>query len=214
MASKAEKELRNIAKQILNSEKKLDLEKISTQILTLYEKIILLKYLKKYKNHSWDEQQSHFDRALEILEMDKRLNIRGDTDVEEEVPPLMDTIKNIVTEIPEEEKSEEIFSKKNLSNRAFNEEESKAKKKIKKNLNDQFAKKLQIDRNDKNAFIKHLFNEKRDNYEGVISQIEKFNSFEEARQFVNETVKINHNNWGGKEFYEKRFISLIEKNFL
>ena len=44
MASKVEKELRNIAKQILNSEKKLDLEKISTQILTLYEKIILLKY--------------------------------------------------------------------------------------------------------------------------------------------------------------------------
>ena len=73
--------------------------------------------------------------------------------------------------------------------------------------------KLNIGLNDKLAFIKHLFEGKSEDYERVISQLNTFDSFENAKQFILEIVKPDYNNWLHQEETEARFLQLIENRF-
>ncbi len=81
-------------------------------------------------------------------------------------------------------------------------------------LNDMLAKGINIDLNDRLAFIKHLFANSSDDYNRVLSQINTFKTFYETRDFVQEMVKPDYNNWEGKQEYEDRFMEIIEKKFL
>ena len=81
-------------------------------------------------------------------------------------------------------------------------------------MNDQLkAKDLQIDLNDKLAFIKHLFDGSAEDFSRVVSQINTLDSFEQAKDIVLNMIKADHNNWEGKETYETRFMELIEARF-
>lgn len=81
-------------------------------------------------------------------------------------------------------------------------------------LNDKLAKGINIDLNDRLAFIKHLFGNSSEDYNRVLSQLITFNTFYETRDFVQEMVKPDYNNWEGKQDYEDRFMDIIEKKFL
>ena len=81
------------------------------------------------------------------------------------------------------------------------------------NVNDQFAKLLSIDLNDRLAFIKQLFNDDKINYERVISQIITFESWSEVSKFLNTQVKIEYNNWEGKEEVVERLLYILKNNF-
>ena len=81
-------------------------------------------------------------------------------------------------------------------------------------LNDKLSKGINIDLNDRLAFIKHLFGNSSEDYNRVLSQLITFNTFYETRDFVQEMVKPDYNNWEGKQEYEERFMDIIEKKFL
>lgn len=81
-------------------------------------------------------------------------------------------------------------------------------------LNDKLAKGINIDLNDRLAFIKHLFGNSSEDYNRVLSQLITFDTFYETRDFVQEMVKPDYNNWEGKQDYEERFMDIIEKKFL
>jgi uncharacterized membrane protein YheB (UPF0754 family) len=81
-------------------------------------------------------------------------------------------------------------------------------------LNDKLSKGLNIDLNDRLAFIKHLFGNNSEDYNRVVNQLITFNTFYETRDFVQEMVKPDYNNWEGKQEYEDRFMNIIEKKFL
>ncbi|TDE01348.1 hypothetical protein [Flavobacterium sandaracinum] len=81
-------------------------------------------------------------------------------------------------------------------------------------LNDKLAKGINIDLNDRLAFIKHLFGNSSEDYNRVLSQLITFNTFYETRDFIQEMVKPDYNNWEGKQDYEERFMDIIEKKFL
>jgi hypothetical protein len=80
-------------------------------------------------------------------------------------------------------------------------------------LNDKFSKGLQIDINDRLAFIKHLFDKSPNEYQRAISQISTLQSWNQAKVFILEMVKPDYDNWKGKELYEERFLKIIENNF-
>ncbi len=83
-----------------------------------------------------------------------------------------------------------------------------------KNLNDSLKKgKFKIGLNDKLSFIKHLFNGSSSDYNRVLSQLETFQSFDEAQQFIEQIVKLDYENWEGKEVQEERFIQIIESRY-
>jgi len=81
-------------------------------------------------------------------------------------------------------------------------------------LNEKLAKGINIDLNDRLAFIKHLFGNSSEDYNRVLNQLITFNTFYETRDFIQEMVKPDYNNWEGKQEYEERFMDIIEKKFL
>lgn len=84
----------------------------------------------------------------------------------------------------------------------------------KKSLNDKFLKnELQIGLNDRIAFVNHLFNFKQADFNRVLSQLNTFKSEVQAKDFILKKVKPDYN-WSGKEEYEERLLSLIERKFL
>lgn len=81
-------------------------------------------------------------------------------------------------------------------------------------LNDRLAKGIQIDLNDRLAFTKHLFGNSSEDYNRVLNQLITFNTFGETKQFIEDMVKPDYNNWNGKEDYAERFMEILEKKFL
>jgi hypothetical protein len=67
--------------------------------------------------------------------------------------------------------------------------------------------------NDKIAFEKNLFNGNVDDLNRVISQLNTFTSFSEAKSFVLDFVKPDYNDWKGKEEFETMFLETIENKF-
>ena len=136
-----------------------------------------------------------------------------------EVPPVMDAIKNLVTEMPETETYDNLFE--NVSDTpTFVAKEDVSSgldlepvEEEKKNINDLFAKTVSIDLNDRISFIKHLFEEDAQAYERVLSQIITFERWEEVEVFLKKMVKPEYQNWKDKEQIEERFISILQKNF-
>ena len=184
MLDKLEIELKKIAKKILSSSNSINLDEISKDVLDLYEKIILYKYSKK--NQSSVLTPDEFIKDEEFKSSKK--------------PP-----EEIIKLKPIEEQ---------IHNNIIQEgNDYKRDQETKKNLNDQFARELQIDLNDKNAFIKHLFDGNKIVYQQTIKEIESLNQFEQVKKVI-ENAKKYHNNWKEKESYEKRFMYLIHKNFL
>lgn len=85
---------------------------------------------------------------------------------------------------------------------------------LNKSINDAFANKISIGLNDRIAFEKNLFNGSSDDLNRVIAQLNTIESYEEAKDFIDDLVKPEFNNWNGKDDYETRFMLLVEKRFL
>ena len=122
-------------------------------------------------------------------------------------------IENIPTAVVIETPKEEVESEMPQLESVSTESAEKTEPKI-VSLNDKLAKGINIDLNDRLAFIKHLFSNSSEDYNRVLSQLITFNTFYETRDFVQEMVKPDYNNWEGKQEYEDRFMDLIEKKFL
>jgi hypothetical protein len=80
-------------------------------------------------------------------------------------------------------------------------------------LNDRLNKTISFGLNDRIGFEKKLFGGSSDDFNRVISQLNTFDSFEEARGFVQDFVKPDYNNWEGNEEFETRFMEIVEKKF-
>lgn len=82
-----------------------------------------------------------------------------------------------------------------------------------KSLNDMLSKGINIGLNDRIAFVKHLFGESNEDFNRVISQLNTFDSLDEAKTFIEEMVKPDYNDWNGKDDYALRFTEMVEKKF-
>jgi chemotaxis protein histidine kinase CheA len=80
-------------------------------------------------------------------------------------------------------------------------------------LNDRLSKGITIGLNDRVAFMKHLFANSSEDYNRVLSQLMTFDTFEEAKNFIDDMIKPDYNNWEGKDEYANRFMEIVEKKF-
>ena len=80
-------------------------------------------------------------------------------------------------------------------------------------LNDRLNTGISFGLNDRIAFEKKLFGGSADDFNRVISQLNTFDSFDEASSFITDFVKPDYNNWSGQEEYETRFLEIVEKKF-
>ena len=182
-------------KAILNDLEKInetsDIDQIISKLQEFYKKLIIFQFKKENEN-----------------------TIDGSN--QKEVNTAMETINEIVTEIPNErdiESVDDLFSsvanpefiiKENNDNEILNES---------KKLNESLIKGIKIGLNDKIAFTKGLFDGSEEDFSRVVSQLQTYSSWDEAFNFLNSIVKPDYNNWEGKEEIEKRFLKCIESNF-
>ncbi|POR20551.1 hypothetical protein BWK58_13990, partial [Flavobacterium columnare] len=82
------------------------------------------------------------------------------------------------------------------------------------NLNDKISRSVGLSLNDRMAFEKHLFDGSTEDLNRVLSQLETFKSYQEAKDFIEEMVKPDYNNWLGREDYEERFMEYITSKFV
>lgn len=107
-------------------------------------------------------------------------------------------------EIKEEPKAESIEATK---------EEPKIETPKTAAVADAMAKSIAIGLNDRIGFVQHLFNNSNEDFNRVISQLNTFDTFEEAKTFINDMVIPDYNYWVGEEDYIERFMAIVEKKF-
>ncbi len=82
----------------------------------------------------------------------------------------------------------------------------------KRSVNEQFVGHIKLGLNDRLAFVKHLFGGSQEDLNRVLSQLNTFDSYEEAEHFLAEMVKPDYD-WRDKEEYEERLQELVKAKF-
>lgn len=243
MKKKLESELMSIAHKILKLKGKDDVNKMHAEVAALYEKLTVLKFAQENFEDSLPtigNDSSFFDmldvafnnRISDNIEVDNKTYVNVDEREDDGImEPVMEKIKNIVAQMPEETKDvDAIFNKVNTQNKYqkndleditadYNnipvfDKVSDVKANEKKSLNDKLKSGgFNIGLNDKIAFIKHLFNGESEDYNRVISQLNTITSYDEATLLIENQVKPDYNFWVNKEEYAERFMQIIEAKY-
>lgn len=218
MTEKIKTALVQWATNIIKDQSNWDDEKIHDSIQKIYELSIFQKMLidlEEIDQNIWERHQKKLDEVINSLT--EETNKEKTEDENMEVTPMMETIKNMVTEMPEPETYEKLFETvETPPNFVSKNNESDTVKDIsnnKKNINDQFSNRLSVDNNERLAFIKHLFEGDTNNYERVLNQTLTLGSWAEVSNLITSKVKIEYNNWKGKEDIENRFLAVLQKSF-
>ena len=223
MTEKIKTALVQWATNIIKDQSNWDDEKTHDAIQKIYELSIFQKMLtdqEEIDQSLWERHQKKLDEVINSLTEGTNKEKTKDDDME--VAPMMETIKNMVTEMPEPETYEKLLESVGTPPTFMSKKNESVKNKLdtekdisndKKNINDQFSKKLSVDNNERLAFIKHLFDGDRNNYERVLNQTLTLGSWSEVSNLISSKVKIEYNNWKGKEDIADRFLTVLQKSF-
>jgi len=224
MKRQIREQLVKLSTDIITSREDSELTDLYDVAKELYEKIAVLKFIDEKLNDievdvSKNVLATRFEKMASAV-------ISGNKGVPENNPheediithPGMDTIKDMVSEMPSEAvehifgdfiaKPEMMKNEKEILSPEPTKENT-----IPKSLNDRLTKELQIGLNDKLAFVKHLFHDNVEDYTRVLSQLNTIDSEERSVAFINNMVKPEYNNWEGKDEYAARFMSFIARKF-
>lgn len=212
MKRKIREQLVKLSTDIITSREDKELTALYEVAKELYEKLAVLKFIEE----KLSDVEVDVSKNILASRFEKMANsvMNGNTGVPENNPheediiiPGMDTIKDMISEMPTNDEMEHIFS--DFKPKTHQEGINTAPK----SLNDSLKKDIQIGLNDKLAFVKHLFNGNTEDYTRVISQLDTIESEERSIAFINNMVKPEYNNWENKEEYETRFMLLIARKF-
>ena len=102
MPNKIHQQLKQLAKEILEMEKPYDYQKVYDATLLLFERLILIKNAEGFNKDFWEDLETNFDQAVDFIKGQPVAETATENfNDREELPPIMDTIKEIVKEIPE-----------------------------------------------------------------------------------------------------------------
>jgi hypothetical protein len=175
-----------------------------------------------------EKKQTTIDELLESIHVDPIFDKIEKIDKEEKQkePVVSDEISKILTEKVATEKSNNIAAETKFvdlpKTQDFTfekvdttEPQSSIFEKIDAvNLNDKLKKSINITLNDRLAFEKNLFGGSSEDLNRVISQLSTFDSLADAKNFINDMVKPDYNNWRGKEEFAERFMEIVESKFV
>lgn len=224
MKRKLKEELIKMSTDIITSRNINEITELYEASRNLYEKLAVLKFIEEKLNDievdvSKSQIASKFEKmANSVLHVDSSVP-ESNPHEEDIITPGMQTIKEMVSEMPSNVEVDEVLSefleKPNLikNDKELFEPQSIKEEKL-KSLNDKLGdKELKIDLNNRLAFVKHLFNENMEDYNRVLSQLNTIDTEERSISFIKNMVKPDYNNWEGKDEYEERLMGLIERRF-
>lgn len=191
----------------------------------LYEKLAVLKFIETELNDIQVDVSKNV--IAEKFEQMANAVLSANSSVPESNPhqediivPGMDTIKDMVSEMPSSEGLDAVLNEfmgqpdlmKNDMEMFMPTDEKKVE--VPKSLNDRLSnKELKVDLNNRLAFVKHLFNDSTEDYNRVLSQLSTIDTEERSVAFITNMVKPDYKNWEGKEEIELRFMELIARRF-
>ena len=225
MKKKLKTEIVKLATQIITAEDLTEITGLYDVAKDLYEKLAVLKFIDDKLNHlEVSTTDNHIATKFEKMAnavLNENTSVPESNPHEEDIiTPGMDTIKDMVLEMPDTEHVDEVLSEFMAKpNYAKNDKELFMPKgdeveKEAKSLNDRINnKEIKIDLNNRLAFVKNLFNGSTEDYNRVLSQLNTIDSEERSIAFIVNMVKPDYNNWEGKEDLEARFMELIERKF-
>jgi hypothetical protein len=124
-----------------------------------------------------------------------------------------DSSETIIEEEIIEEKVEEISSEVVPVSESTPEAETKTLSETNEETLVVNGKAIVLGLNDKIAFEKNLFAGNVDDLQRVLSQLNTFTNWADAKSFVLDFVKPDYNNWENKEEFEVRFLEIVENKF-
>ena len=204
-------DIKNLAKQILKLKKGSSSQEFYDLSLELFEKAIL------FKNYNSFNEKNSLKKYMD----DNNLRFINDRDIntfdneKQTVAPLIETIKDMIPEMPETSISS-TFIEADPEVISFERKESiniKKDDKIEQNVNDLFASEFKIDLNDRLAFVQKLFNNNNKEYIETMSKLIVFNNWESTVNFIENKVKPKYNSWNENKILEKRFLDILKKRF-
>lgn len=228
MKRKLKEELVKLCTDIITSKEKTEIPKLYNAAKELYEKLTVLKYIEeKLSDIEIDVSKNVLAAKFEMMAnavINENKQVPENNPHEEDIIiPGIDTIKDMVSEMPTSEEVERVFAEfvakteviKNDKDWLTSDADTKNGKASKpKSLNEVLTKKeLSIGLNDRLAFVKHLFNENAEYFDKALTHLNTIDSQERSMAFIENMIKPEFNNWSGKEEYEKRFLDLIRRRF-
>jgi len=235
MKNRLEGELISIAHRILKLKNKSEVAQLHKETLQLYEKLSVLLFVEENYQDTYVEIPEDIEEKIENIfsekEEEKSIEPRnqteknnsqnelfqGDTNIENEQKKVSfedfeaqlsnakPYKKSNIPEVEIKETEENVEEEQNLE-----PEEQIQTDNISKTPKSDFDIRL----NDRVAFEFHLFGGDIENFNRVISQLGTFETFEQAKDFIENVVKPDYNNWKNKEEYQNRFMEIIENRFL
>lgn len=243
MKKKLEADLMSIAERVLKLRGKADVLRLHSETALLYEKLSVLKFANENFEGDLPtigSDSSFFgmldtafnNKVSDTIEVEDRTYINLDESEDDGIyEPVMEKIKDMVAQMPAESQQVDdllatvVIDKENteihLEDMISGFEDipvfdpvELTNETLRKSLNEKLKNgSLHIDLNDKLAFIKHLFDGDGENYDRVLSQLNTSSTFDEACHLLRHIVKPDYNNWKGKEEYEERLMSIVERKF-
>ncbi len=109
---------------------------------------------------------------------------------------------------------EEVKAQELVQEEATKEEEKvEATKEEPKPHVEKVTKGITIGLNDRVGFVNHLFGGSNEDFNRVLSQLNTFDTFQDAKNFIEDLVKPDYNEWKGKEDFQERFLEVVENKF-
>lgn len=227
MKRKLKEELVKLSTDIITSHDMGDIPDLYEAARNLYEKLAVLKFIEEKLNDieidvSKNVMAAKFEKmATAVMDGNKTVPESNPHD-EDIMTPGMDTIKHMISEMPNDVNIEQLFAEfvakteviKNDMNDVTSNKETLSKETKGRSLNDTHnAKEMVVGLNDRLAFVKHLFNDSTEEFNRVLSQLNTIESQDRTTAFIENMVKPEYNNWKGKEEYAARFMALVERRF-
>lgn len=225
MKQKLKEELIRMSTDIITSRDMNDIPALYEAAKGLYEKLAVLKFIETELNDIQVDVSKNV--IAEKFEQMANAVLGANSSIPESNPhqediivPGMDTIKDMVSEMPSSEGLDAVLNEfmgqpdlmKNDMEMFMPTDEKKVE--VPKSLNDRLSKKeLKVDLNNRLAFVKHLFNDSTEDYNRVLSQLSTIDTEERSVAFITNMVKPDYKNWEGKEEFELRFMELIARRF-
>ena len=228
MKQKIKEELVRLSTDIITSRELTNLSELYVRARNLYEKLAVLKFIEeKLKDVEVDvsksELGSKFESIASAVLNENKMVPETNPHEEDIITPGIDTIKDMVSEMPGGEELEEVlrrlldkseFVKNDKDIVSPNVPRELPKQAVAKSLNDTLtARQISVGLNDRLAFVKHLFEGDAEAFNRILSQLNKIDSQNDSFEFIEKKVKPAFKQWAGKEEYEARFMLLIERRF-
>ena len=203
-------DLLNLSKELVNQGNSWSSEDWLAACRILHEKALLYDFMQK--NTSTNEQtQVPATESTPVNTGQKVISLK----TEKQTTPINEAVEkrstNKVTSVSPADlppvgstADQEVVEKKNLIEKAMEMASPSLNEKLS-------ASAPEPGLNDRIAFVSHLFNSKQEDFNRVWSQLNTFETIQEAEDFI-ALVKSDYD-WSEKEEYEERLMSLLRKKF-